>query len=50
MSFRMSSDSTVTRDIGEGPGSNLVGIANFTNAEQTSEGPSIKPGGQLVRQ
>ena len=45
MSFRMSSDSTVTLDLGEGPGPSLGGIANFTNAEQTSERPSIKPGG-----
>lgn len=45
MPFRMSSDDTVTRDLGEGPGPSLGGIANITNADQTSEGPGVKPGG-----
>ena len=45
MSFRMSSDDTVTRVSGEGPGPSPGGIAGHTNADQTSEGPSLKTGG-----
>jgi hypothetical protein len=45
MSFRMSSDDTVTCVSGEGPGPSPGGIAGHTNADQTSEGPSLKTGG-----
>jgi transposase len=41
----MSSDDTVTRVSGEGPGPSPGGIAGHTNADQTSEGPSLKTGG-----
>jgi hypothetical protein len=45
MSFRMSSDDTVTCVSGEGPGPGPGGIARHTNADQSSEGPSLKTGG-----
>jgi hypothetical protein len=45
MSFRMSSDDTVTCVSGEGPRPSPGGIARHTNADQTSEGPSLKTGG-----
>jgi transposase len=41
----MSSDDTVTRVSGEGPEPSPGGIAGHTNADQTSEGPSLKTGG-----
>jgi hypothetical protein len=44
MHFRMSSDDTVTCVSGEGPGPSPGGIAGHTNADQTSEGPSLKTG------
>ena len=44
MSFRMSSDDTVTCVSGEGPRPSSGGIAGHTNADQTSEGSSLKPG------
>ena len=43
--FNMSSDDTVTCVSGEGPGPSPGGIARHTNADQTSEGPSLKMGG-----
>ena len=45
MSFRMSSDDTVTCVSGGGPGPSPGGIAGHTNADQTSEGPSLKTWG-----
>jgi hypothetical protein len=42
MSFRMSSDDTVTCVSGEGPRPSPGGIAGHTNADQTSEGPSLE--------
>ena len=45
MSFRMSSGDTVTCVSGEGTGPSPWGIAGHTNADQTSEGPSLKTGG-----
>ena len=45
MSFRMSSDDTVTRVSSEGAGPSPGGIARHTNADQTSEEPSLKTGG-----
>ena len=45
MSFRMSSDDTVTCVSGEGSGPSPGEIAGHTNADQTSEGHSLKTGG-----
>jgi hypothetical protein len=45
MSFRMSPDDTVACVSSEGPGPSPGGIAGHTNADQTSEGPSLKTWG-----